>query len=140
MFALSRGVSRFVTGMKSKCCKEILLFYQNVRGLRSKVATFYKNVHQCLSDIIALTETFLTSSVLFHAELFPPGYKVFRKDGAADVGWGGVLLAVKNRYDAHLITDVDFFVDLSPHMELLFLKLNVKGVKLLVCVVYLPKS
>lgn len=73
--------------------------YQNIRGLRSKIAMFYKSVLQCISDIIALTKTFLTSSVL-DAELFPPSYRVFKKDSGADVGSGGVLLAVKDRYYA----------------------------------------
>lgn len=72
---------------------------------------------------------------MLDTELFPPGYKVFRRDRPADVGWGGVLLAVKDRCDAHLITDVD---GLSLSMELLFVKLVTKGTKFLICVVYLP--
>lgn len=119
---------------RKKCIKEVTLFYQNVRGLRSKTSAFYKNILQSSSDIIALTETFLTSSVL-DAELFPSGYKVFRKDRGADVGWGGVLLAVKDQYDAQQITDVD---SLASSKEVLFVRIIIKGVKLLICVVYLP--
>lgn len=137
MSALNPGSSYFgrkVRGRRNNRNEELLLFYQNVRGLRSKIAKFYKNVLQSASDIIALTETFLTSSIL-DAELFPPGYRIFRKDRGADAGWGGVLLAVKDRYHAHLITDVDGW---SSTMELLFVVIRVNNVKILVCVVYLP--
>lgn len=64
---------------------------------------FYKNINQCSSDIIVLTQTFLTNSVL-DAMLFPPCYKVFSRDRVDECG---VRLAVKDQYDAHLNTHVD---------------------------------
>ncbi|CAG4990002.1 unnamed protein product [Colias eurytheme] len=87
-------------------------------------------------DIIALTETFLTSSVL-SGELFPPGYEVLRADRAGDVGWGGVLLAVRDCYTLHRLTNVD---GLTSEMEIIFAIVSWKNVKFLFCVVYLPPN
>ena len=90
IYVQSHGGRTFVPKPKSRKCKprgcEINLIYQNVRGLRSKTHTFNKNVEQNGYDIIALTETFLNSSVS-DGELFPMGYHVVRNDRAGDVGW-----------------------------------------------------
>lgn len=136
----SPGGSPFVkTPKKVRRCKSIRkipMYYQNVRGLRTKTATFYKNISVSGCHIIALTETFLKSSVC-DGELFPPGYIVLRKDRACDVGWGGVLLAVRDHYTVKLITDVD---GLSDDKEILVAKIMWKNYKLLICVVYLPPN
>lgn len=119
----------------AKTKKRNLVFcYQNVRGLRSKTHTFKNNVTQCNFDIIALTETFLTSSVS-DGELFASDYAVVRKDRTGDVGWGGVLLGVRNCYTAQQVTDVD---SLTSDMELIFVIISGKNIKFLCCVVYLP--
>lgn len=96
---LSRGFRTFVRKVLKRTpnMKHISVFYQNVRGLRSKTSTFYNNLLACPSEMVALTETFLTSSVS-NAELFPTGYVVLRRDRGNDVGWGGVLLAVRDCY------------------------------------------
>ncbi|KAH9630940.1 hypothetical protein HF086_012085 [Spodoptera exigua] len=74
---------------------------------------------------------------VYDSELFPPEYVVLRKDRAGDVGWGGVLLAVKSNINVKRITNVD---DLTDDKELLFAIVTLKNVKLLVCVVYLPPN
>ncbi|CAK1581103.1 unnamed protein product [Parnassius mnemosyne] len=112
------------------------LCYQNVRGLRSKIRTFYNNVTQANLDIIALTETFLTSSVS-DGELFPSSYIVVRKDRLGDVGWGGVLLAVRDSCEVRVISDID---GMTPDKELIFALVSCKNVKFLCCVVYLPPN
>lgn len=127
-----------MTRLKSRNSMEsIEIFYQNVRGLRSKTVTFYNNI--CAfnsSDVIALTETFLNSSVI-NTELFPPGYVVFRKDRANEAGWGGVLLAVKDTCKAKLVTDID---GITSKCEVLFVLVSRKNVKFLICVVYCPPN
>lgn len=57
----------------------ISVYYQNVRGLRTKTATFYRNI--CLNsyDIICVTESWLTDGVN-NNELFDDRYIVFRRD------------------------------------------------------------
>lgn len=117
--------------------RNLYFCYQNVRGLRTKLNTFSNNVLQCKYDVIALTETFLNSSVL-DGELFTSEYVVVRNDRTGDVGWGGVLLAVRNCYTVQRVTNVDAY---TPDMELLFAIIGGKSVeKFLCCVVYLPPN
>lgn len=120
---------------KPRSC-EINLIYQNVRGLRSKTHTFNNNVLQNAYDIIALTETFLNNSVS-DGELFPQGYHVVRKDRAGDVGWGGVLLAVRDCFNVRVVED-NAVVNVDK--ELLSAIVSSKQVKFLCCVVYLPPN
>ncbi|CAK1593082.1 unnamed protein product [Parnassius mnemosyne] len=87
-------------------------------------------------DMIALTETFLTSSVSY-GELFPPGFHVVRKDRPGDCGWGGVLLAIRDRYNVKIVTDI---VSMTDDKELIFAIVTFKNVKVLCCVVYLPPN
>lgn len=87
-------------------------------------------------DIIALTETFLTSSVS-NGELFPPGFHVVRKDRPGDCGWGGVLLAIRDRYNVKIVTDI---VSMTDDKELIFAIVTFKNIKFLCCVVYLPPN
>jgi exonuclease III len=123
--------------VRKKKVRNLVCFYQNVRGLRSKTNIFMNNVTHCKFDVIALTETFLTSSVS-DGELFPSDYTVVRKDRSNDVGWGGVLLAVRNTYTLHGVVGVD---GSTSDMELIFAIISGKNVsKFLCCVVYLPPS
>lgn len=84
-----------------------MLYYQNVRGLRTKTTMFYNNIRTITSDIVILTETFLNSTVN-DAEIFPPEYCVLRKGRPGDVG---VLLSAKNCYNIKRITNVDNLTD-----------------------------
>lgn len=76
------------------------IYYQNVRGLKGKLAVTRDNLLSCNYDIICLTETWLNDSIT-NAELFGTGFKyfVYRKD--RDLAHyekedgGGVLIAVK---------------------------------------------
>ena len=64
----------------------------------------YHNINACSSkfDEICLTETGLPPDVN-SAELFRPGYSIFRKDRSFDLcdptRGGGVLIAVKSYFD-----------------------------------------
>lgn len=55
------------------------LYYQNVRGLRTKCRLFNENIHKTNYDIIAITESWLNSTV-YTGELFDDRYIVFRRD------------------------------------------------------------
>lgn len=92
--------------MKPLKPKKYSLFHQNVRGLRSKLDIFKLAILNEPADVFAFTETFLISSVN-HAELFPSGYNVVRRDRVNDAGWGGVLLAVRSQYQVQQIVDID---------------------------------
>lgn len=129
MEATGRGTSAALPRSKT-----LHFYYQNVRGLRSKTNMVHNNITQCNFDFIALTETFLTSSVC-DGELFPSGWTVARRDRAGDAGWGGVLLAARECYSIRVLHDID---GLTPDKELLFAIITYKNLKFLCCVVYLP--
>lgn len=79
------------------------LYYQNVRGLRTKTGRFLRGV--CLNqyDIISITETWLPDSV-HSSELFDGRYMVWRRDRdyvrTGQTKGGGVLIAVKRELNA----------------------------------------
>ena len=97
-----------------------LLYYQNVRGLRTKCNDFYVACqrHACNYDVVALTETWLNSSI-YDSELFHLDFAVYRCDrtelSSAHSRGGGVLLSVRNMNEY-----VDFFT-ISYNLQLSFL-------------------
>lgn len=74
------------------------LYYQNVRGLRTKTNTLQKALSSCDYDVIAFTETWLRDDIL-DSEL-SLDYSFYRKDRNQNTSdlqrGGGVLIAIKN--------------------------------------------
>jgi Reverse transcriptase (RNA-dependent DNA polymerase) len=74
------------------------IYYQNVRGLRSKTNLFRNNTLNCNYDIISVTETWLRDGI-YNRELFDKRYAVFRRDRdtskSAKKDGGGVCIAIK---------------------------------------------
>lgn len=74
------------------------VYYQNVRGLKTKTYEFRSKVLTCFFDVILLCETWLRADV-FSTELFDDRYVVYRKDrdnSALNKGdGGGCLIAVR---------------------------------------------
>lgn len=70
------------------------IYYQNVRGLRTKSHNFYCNTKNYEYKIIALTETFLCDGIQ-SSEYFDHNYVTYRRDRVSrNTPGGGVLLAV----------------------------------------------
>jgi exonuclease III len=73
-------------------------YYQNVRGLRSKLDDVRQYLSYTDNDVICLTETWLNDSVNT-LELFPIHFNIYRKDRDLAVNskkdGGGVLIAVR---------------------------------------------
>jgi hypothetical protein len=71
------------------------IFYQNVRGLRTKQTELYDNVCASNFDIICLSETWLNDLCYDH-NLFPNRYTVYRSDRPCinKARGGGVLTAI----------------------------------------------
>jgi hypothetical protein len=86
---------------------ELNLFYQNVRGLRTKLLPFRLGVIASSYQIYAITETWLNESVS-SSELFTDEFIVYRRDrsGSGTKG-GGVMLAVKNCLKSCRLTDLE---------------------------------
>jgi hypothetical protein len=71
------------------------IYYQNVRGLRTKQVELFDNVWSMDHKIICLTETWLNDMCYDH-NLFPDGYTVLRSDRVCTykTRGGGVLIAL----------------------------------------------
>lgn len=83
-------------------------YYQNVRGLRTKMGTFFRNLCLGSYDVICLTETWLIDRICNH-ELFDDRYLVWRRDRNYDktkqkMG-GGVLIAIRYEMAGDFIHD-----------------------------------
>ena len=67
----------------------------NCRSAKNKIADIAGVIDQHKPDIIFGTESWLNSKIESN-EIFPNGYKIFRKDRPDDCHGGGVFQAVKN--------------------------------------------
>lgn len=78
--------------------KNVSVYYQNVRGLRTKTNFFFRNITLAEYDIVCLTETWLLPGI-YDSELFDSRYNVYRCDrdytSRGDQFGGGVLIAVR---------------------------------------------
>lgn len=74
------------------------VYYQNVRGLRSKTNVFFRNIMLVEFDVVCLTETWLLPGI-YDSELFDSRYNVYRCDrdyeSRGNRFGGGVLIAVR---------------------------------------------
>lgn len=106
----------------------LTIYYQNVRGLRSKTNSVLRQSHSLPFDVYALTETNLTPSIN-NQELFPSSFNVYRDDDRPSVGspCRGVLIAIKNTLESSIFSipstsEVDFVsVKIKLHKTFVYL-------------------
>lgn len=118
----------------------VSMYYQNVRGLRTKASILYRNVCVNSYDIICFTESWLNDG-FFNNELFDDRYVVWRRDRNYAVTeqkkGGGVLIAVNREIAAENRTEW------SSSAEDLWLTLTIRNrnpsstYKVHICVVYI---
>lgn len=74
------------------------VYYQNVRGLRSKTTIFFRNLLNSDYDVVCLSETWLLPGI-FDEEIFDPRYSVYRTDRDYErlglTKGGGTLVAIR---------------------------------------------
>lgn len=122
----------------SKEMYNLNFYYQNVRGLRSKLFNLHSNFVLLSYDIFLLTETWLSDDIN-NAELNFSGYTIFRCDRSIHSSnlsrGGGVLIAVRNNLRPQLVpTGVQ-------NVEQLFVRISVTNeLSALISVVYIPPS
>jgi hypothetical protein len=118
------------------------IYYQNVRGLRSKTLTFYRNLSLATYDIIVLTESWLVDGIR-DSELFDDRYVVWRRDRDLSVTGqsrgGGVIIATRKEL---AVTPQPSF---HSSAEDLWLTISLKdssnrSIKVHLCVLYLCKQ
>ena len=93
------------------------VYYQNVRGLRTKTEGFFTNLLTEEYDIVALTETWLCDSI-FSSELFDDRYTVIRRDRSTTATRGGGVLAAFNKKIPYEI------IESNCEVECIFVKLK----------------
>ncbi|XP_062703532.1 uncharacterized protein LOC134285984 [Aedes albopictus] len=112
------------------------VYYQNTRGLRTKIDSFFVAAAEAEYDVIVLTETWL-DDVISSTQLFGNAYTVYRTDrsrlNSRKTRGGGVLVAVSS--------SLQFCIDPSPvsnRLEQLWVKVHLDGFDVSVGVLYLP--
>ena len=97
------------------------IYYQNVRGLRTKSKQFLCSSSSFDYKIIVLTETWLTNSH-HSSEFFDSSFSVHRKDrhDTSNERGGGVLIAVHNNYNSESIQ-----LDCDSSIEYVCVKISI---------------
>lgn len=117
--------------------RKLTVYYQNVRGLRSKLRELRTNVHLVDFDLFAFTETNLTTSH-FVTELGFQNFTVFRCDRSVSTSrkssGGGVLLAV-----SHSIPCSQISSNINT-IEQVFIRLSLGRLRCVVGLVYIPPA
>lgn len=121
---------------------DLRCYYQNVRGLNSKVDYFYSAISDSEFDLISIAETWLTEEVS-SSELFQLSvYDVFRCDRkfcqVNKVRGGGVLIAVKNHFKSEILPTCHIFASNCSEIDLLVVKVEIGNHLLHVITVYIP--
>ena len=112
------------------------IYYQNVRGLKSKIDDFYLAASESNYDVIVLTETWLDDSV-YSTQLFGGLYTVFRTDrnhrNSRKTHGGGVLIAVSKS-----LTCCMELASVCDYVEHLWVRVKIGSSSLSIGVAYLP--
>lgn len=128
--------------MPNRSIKHLSCYYQNVRGLNTKIQPFFTSVSQTEFDIVALSETNIQDGVL-SSELFSHQYNVIRSDRKLNLtgyeSGGGVLLACKNNIRLEKL-DLSSFDENFPVIDILGSKCLIDHVLMYIFVVYIPPS
>lgn len=118
----------------------MLLYYQNVNRIRSKLTDLFLNTLTCDFEIICLTETNLNSGFL-DSELFDQRFNVFRRDResscASKVEGGGVLIAINKKFNVIRRMSWDSSVE-DIWLTVLLPTDNKNAREINLCVCYLP--
>lgn len=113
------------------------LYYQNVRGLRTKCKLFSENVYKSNYDVIAVTESWL-NSLVHSGELFDDRYNVFRRDRETSSSLknegGGSMFAINLNYTAMCFRRLEW----ESNAEDVWVTIIVNNQKIHICCVYIP--
>ncbi|CAH2109043.1 unnamed protein product [Euphydryas editha] len=117
----------------------INIYYQNVRGLRTKTEDVLKNILINNYNVIVFTETWLNSNVT-NLEFIDKRYTVYRRDRLCSEttkkDGGGVLVAVSKHISSSRHSNWES--DAEDIWVSIDIKTNNIVTKILICVVYLP--
>ncbi|XP_055622268.1 uncharacterized protein LOC129765855 [Toxorhynchites rutilus septentrionalis] len=129
-----------IPSISSSCDRRssnLRIYYQNVRGLRTKIDAFFLSVSEEEFDLIVLTETWLDDRI--STQLFGPSYAVYRTDrshlNSHKSRGGGVLIAITRRLTSYLDP-----APISLLLEQLWVLVEVNHNTISIGVIYLPPN
>jgi hypothetical protein len=110
---------------KNECNIPLRVLNVNFQSIKKKQHLVQNLVDNTKPDIVIGSETWLDPNIK-DSEIFPDGFKVYRKDRLGKEG-GGVLIAIKNEYLSDLVEE------LSPdeNCEMIWAKIEIVGKKTL---------
>ena len=108
--------------------KKLKIWYQNVRGIKSKLISIERIINEIDPTIICMVETHLGDE----DEISIPGYKIERNDRNKD--GGGCLIAYKEEVK-NLVTEIT-----KKETEAIWLKIGNRNAELKICTVYCPSE
>ena len=121
---------------RSSLDKSLHVYYQNVRGLRTKIDCFFMSVSSFEYDVVVLTETWLDDCI-FSSQLFGDMYSVYRTNRSHLTSrkkrGGGVLIAVNNKLTSHVDPAA-----IDNRLEQLWVKIKLPDYNVSIGVIYLP--
>ena len=117
--------------------RSFTVYYQNVRGLRTKTNDLLLALSHCDYDVIALTETWLNES--FRNTELAQNYTIYRCDRNAQTSrftrGGGVMIAVKNGLQSTAVC-----VSGCDQLEQAIVRISLSSLDVIVCSIYLPPN
>lgn len=117
--------------------QKIKCYYQNVRGIRTKLPILLTSAATISSDIFILTETWLDPGIN-SAELGFPNFNIYRMDRnsktSAKKRGGGVAIAISKSLSSSKISTK------NPFIEQLFVNVKTSSGKIIVGCAYLPPN
>jgi hypothetical protein len=129
--------------LRDRTFSSLSIYYQNVRGLRTKTEQLIVKTSDGNFDVLAFSETWLNVDIL-NSELFLlHQYTVFRCDRRFDLcgklRGGGVLLAVRSNYLMDSI-DMSAAVEKIPSIDIVGVKISFSSMVLYIFCVYVPPN
>lgn len=114
------------------------LYYQNVRGLKTKVNKILLTSISCDYNIVCFTETWLNPEIN-NAEIFANKFLVYRQDrnvlNSTKSDGGGVLIAVLSVIDSEL-----FLIPNTETIECICVKLKLSNKHIYIYCLYIPPN
>lgn len=121
--------------MMSPVTHPVIGFYQNCRGLRTKLTNFICNISSFNYVFLVLTETWLTDSIQ-NSELALFNYNIYRYDrcnvSSVCTRGGGVLIGIRKNFPSQIIT-----VPVA-NIEQIFVRFDIVSLKFIIGGVYIP--
>ena len=115
---------------------DIWIYYQNVRGLRTKIDDLFLATTDCNYDVVIMTETGLDDRI-YSQQLFSPNFNVYRCDRSPENSnksrLGGVLVAIAQQYASRAVHTVN-----GRSLEQVCVSATIKGRMVSFCAVYIP--